>query len=225
MTERHRLEAGARRQSARLLAVQEKERRSIAQELHDSTVQHLVAASLLLEPLKAQSATPDSSIWSDLESTLSEAMKELRTFSYLMHPPVLRAYGLRLALQRHADGLAERSGLAIKLRMDRKSEKLPLELQRAIFRIVQEGLGNAYRHASASAVSVTLRHIRGRLHIIITDNGRGLDALSEMGRPLGLGTGIRGIQMRLKRFGGRLKFGRARSGGTRLHAVLALAER
>ena len=224
ITERKQLEAGAQRQSARLLAVQEEERRNIAQELHDSTVQHLVAASLLLTPLKSQSSMQDSSVWDDLESTLDEAMKELRTFSYLMHPPVLRAQGMRQALQRHVDGLAERSGLAIKLRIDRKSEKLPRALQHSIFRIVQEGLGNAYRHASASTVSVTLRRIRDRLHIIITDNGRGLDATSMTDPPSRLGVGIRGIQLRLKRFGGRLKLSRPRSGGTRLHAVLSLAE-
>ena len=95
-----------------------------------------------------------------------------------MQPSVLRAQGMPQALQRHVDGLAERSGLAIKLRVDRKSEKLPLALRRLIFRIVQEGLGNVYRRASASAASVTLRHLRGRLHIIITGNGRGLDVTS-----------------------------------------------
>jgi PAS domain S-box-containing protein len=93
ITERKRLEARAQRQSARLLAVQEEERRNIARELHDSTVQHLVAASLLLTPLKPQSPLQDSSVWVDLESTLNAAMKELRTFNYLMHPPVLRAQG------------------------------------------------------------------------------------------------------------------------------------
>jgi PAS domain S-box-containing protein len=222
ITERKKLEARAQRQSARLLAVQEKERRNIAQELHDSTVQHLVAASLLLTPLKSHSSMQDASLWDDLESTLNDAMKELRTFSYLMHPPALRAHGMRQALQRHVDGLAERSGLAIKLRIDRKSEKLPFALQRAIFRVVQEGLGNAYRHASASAVSATLRHIRGRLHIIISDNGRGLDGMSATGRPPRAGVGLRGIEMRIKQLNGRLKFSRPRSGGTRLHAILPL---
>ena len=110
------------------------------------------------------------------------------------------------------------------MRIDRKAEKLPRDLQHSVFRIVQEGLGNAYRHASASTVSVTLRRIRDRLHIIITDNGRGLDATSMTDPPSRLGVGIRGIQLRLKRFGGRLKLSRPRSGGTRLHAVLSLAE-
>ena len=221
ITERKQLEARAQRHTARLLAVQEEERRTIAQELHDSTAQHLVAASLLLTSLKSQSAMQDWTLWNELEGTLNEAMKELRTFSYLMHPPALRAHGMRQALQRYVDGLAQRSGLAIKLRVDRTSEKLPVALQRSIYRIVQEGLGNAYRHASATAVSVELRHISGRLHVIITDNGRGLDATAT-GPPPRLGVGIRGIEMRLDRLGGRLKLSRPPSGGTRLHAVLPL---
>ena len=219
VTERKQLEARAQRHSARLLAVQEEERRNIAQELHDSTVQHLVAASLLLTPLKAQTS---QALWHDLERSLDEAMKELRAFSYLMQPPVLRARGLRQALQEYVDGLGDRSGLAIKLRVDRMSTNLPLALQRSIFRIVQEALANVYRHASASAVSVALRHISGRLHIIIADNGRGIEAISATGRQPRQGVGIRGIDIRLKQLGGRLKISRPRSGGTRLHAVLPL---
>ena len=87
---------------------------------------------------------------------------------------------------------------------------------------MQEGLGNAYRHASATAVSVELRHVSGRLHVIITDNGRGLDATTAAGPPPRLGVGIRGIEMQLDRLGGRLKLSRPPSGGTRLHVVLPL---
>jgi len=222
ITTRRQLEVEAQRFSARLLAVQEEERRSIAQELHDSTVQHLVAANLLLTPLKAQNPIADQSLWNDLEGALGEAMKELRTFSYLMHPPTLQVHGLRTSLQRYVNGLIERSGLTIRLRIDRAPEKLPLALQRSILRIVQEGLSNVYRHASASVVSVELRHIGPRLHIIITDNGAGVDAIPANVRPSRLGAGIRGIEMRLKRLGGRLKLSRPPAGGTRLHATLPL---
>ena len=220
ITTRRQLEAEARRFSARLLSVQEEERKNIAQELHDSTVQHLVAANLLLTPLKAQNPIADQSLWNDLEAALGEAMKELRTFSYLMHPPTLQVRGLRTSLQRYVNGLVERSGLTIRLRVDRAPEKLPLALQRSIFRIVQEGLSNVYRHASASVVSVELRRIGKGLHIIITDNGSGIEARPENVRPSRIGAGIRGIEMRLKRRGGRLKITNPSAGGTRLHAVL-----
>src|SRR5581483_7811292 len=217
VTARKRMEDAEERLPGRVLYAQEEERRSIAQELHDSTVQHLVAASLLLTTLKARSTIQDQSLWDDLDQVLGQAMKELRTFSYLMHPPTLKAVGLSTSLQRYAEGFAERSGLPVRLRLNIARKNLPLGVQRSIFRIVQEALSNAYRHASASAVFVQLRQIGGRLHIIITDNGIGLDA-----RQKRLGTGIRGIEMRVKRVGGRLRLSRPLGGGTSLHAVLPI---
>ena len=223
ITERKRLEERAERLSDRLLTIQEEERRNIAQELHDSTVQHLVAASLMTTTLRASPRSEkDKKSWNALEDSLGEAMKELRTFSYLMHPPVLHAQGLYLSLQHYIDGFADRSGLVTKLTANRKGDKFPVRLQRPVFRIVQEALANAYRHASASQVSVELRRIGGLLHVIVADNGRGIERNFERrqhpSRPPGVG--IRGIRMRLNRLGGRLRISQPRAGGTRIHAVL-----
>lgn len=225
ITERKRLATRAERLSERLLTIQEEERRSIAQELHDSTVQHLVAASLLVAALRPRKAGKDQKSWDELEATLGEAMKELRTFSYLMHPPALDAQGLRLGLRNYIDGFASRSGLACRLRASRAGEQLPVRLQRSVFRIVQEGLANVYRHASASQVSVALWRIGARLHVIITDNGRGMGTgMERMHYPRGHpGIGIRGIRMRLSQWNGRLRISRPPTGGTRLHAVLPVS--
>lgn len=225
ITERKRLATRAERLSERLLTIQEEERRNIAQELHDSTVQHLVAASLLLTALRPTSSSDQHKAWDDVEAMLGEAMKELRTFSYLMHPPELDAQGLHVSLRQYVDGFSERSGLDCRLKMSRKGERLPVRLQRSVFRIVQEALANAYRHASASQVSVAVRRIGARLHVLISDNGRGMDAGSgrmqpQRGRP---GVGIRGIRMRLGQLNGRLRISRPVAGGTRLHAVLPVA--
>jgi len=224
-----RLAARAVRLSERLLTIQEEERRNIAQELHDSTVQHLVAASISLMNLKpkAMAVAGEDRSWNDLESCLGEAMKELRTFSYLMLPPALPGKGLGHSLRQYIDGFAERSGLVIKLRMSRKAGTLSLRQQRTIFRIVQEGLANAYRHASATRVSVALRRIGPWLHLIINDDGQGVtikakDGLYPLLRP---GVGIRGIRMRLHQLGGRLSISRLRAGGTRLHAALPIDSR
>ena len=227
ITARKRLEARAARLSDRLLTVQEEERRNIAQELHDSTVQHLVAASLMLTSLRsAPREEKNRRSWDDLETSLGEAMKELRTFSYLMHPPVLRTEGLYLSLQRYIAGFADRSGLVMKLKANRQGDKFPLRLQRPIFRIVQEALANAYRHASASEVSVELRRIGASLHVIITDNGRGIEGSGKRKQHPSLrpGVGIRGIKMRLQRLGGRLRISRPPAGGTRIHAVLPVGD-
>jgi signal transduction histidine kinase len=130
-----------------------------------------------------------------------------------------------VSLRQYVDGFSERSGLDCRLKMSRKGDRLPVRLQRSVFRIVQEALANAYRHASASQVSVAVRRIGARLHVIISDNGRGMDlGLGRMQPPRGRpGVGIRGIRMRLSQMSGRLRISRPVTGGTRLHAVLPVA--
>jgi PAS domain S-box-containing protein len=224
ITERKRLESRAARLSQQLLTIQEEERRSIAQELHDSTVQHLVAANLILISLKRHPSENQQRALDNLEASLEEATRELRAFSYLMHPPAVRGAELYRSLKHYIDGFAERTELACKLRMDRRTEKYPARLRRAVFRIVQEGLANAYRHASATLVVVALRRIGTRLHVVVTDNGRGIDAKMRRvaHRPARPGVGIRGIRTRLSQLGGRLSIKRPPTGGTMLHATLPI---
>ena len=223
ITARKRLEARAKLLSEHLLTIQEEERRSIAQELHDSTVQHLVAADLALATLLPHLGRKGQKPWTDVEDSLAEAMNELRTFSYLMHPPTLRTQGLHHSLQQYIDGFADRSRIACTFRAD--NDKLPLRVQRAVFRIVQEALANVYRHASASKASVELRRVGAQLHVIVTDNGRGIDGGREPHKPHRPGVGIRGIRMRVNHLGGRLRISRPEAGGTRIHAVLPVTTR
>jgi PAS domain S-box-containing protein len=227
ITARKKLERQAEKISERLARAQEGERRKIAQELHDSTVQHLVAASLTLMNLRpADLLQPEQQmLWNDLEASLQEAMKELRTFSYLMHPPVLRTQHLRASLGHYVDGFASRSGLEIALRANPQIDKLPLPMQRSLFRIVQEALTNVYRHASASQVSVQFRWIGDRLHMAITDNGRSVDdGLEHRRRRIHPGVGMRGIRARLNEFAGKLRIIRVNPHGIRLHAAIPVCE-
>jgi signal transduction histidine kinase len=161
-------------------------------------------------------------LWNEVEVSMAEALKELRTFSYLMHPLGLDADGLCSTLRRYIDGYANRSGLRVKLRSSQKVDKLSLDMQRALFRIVQEALANVHRHACASHVSVDLRWVAGRLHVLVTDNGRGPEGMLEEPafRP---GVGIYGIRARARQFGGDLKI-QTGPHGTRIH-VAALIER
>jgi signal transduction histidine kinase len=223
ITARKRLEARAKLLSEHLLTIQEEERRSIAQELHDSTVQHLVAADLALATLLPHLGRKGQKSWNDVEDSLAEAMNELRTFSYLMHPPTLRTQGLHHSLQHYIDGFADRSRIACTFRTN--NDKLPVRVQRAVFRIVQEALANVYRHASASKASVELRRVGAQLHVIVTDNGRGIDDRREPHKPHRPGVGIRGIRMRVNQLGGRLRISRPQTGGTRIHAVLPVTTR
>src|SRR5262245_1294266 len=216
VTERKTLEREAEELSERLINLQEEERQRIAQELHDSTAQHLVAANLNLMSLrpKAGIGSDKVKLWDEVEISMAEALKELRTLSYLMHPLGLDADGLRSAIRRYVDGYADRSGLTVKLRSNPKVDNLPLRMQRSLFRIVQEALTNVHRHASASHVSIDLRWIGGRVNMIITDNGRGVE-----GTQKGPGVGIYGIRARARQFGGDLKI-RTGPRGDRIHVVV-----
>ena len=218
VTSRKRLEARAERLSDRLLTIQEEERRRIAQELHDSTVQHLVASTLMLTSLRSKSASESlgQKDWDCVEAPLEEAMKELRTFSYLMHPPALRGPHLRHSLQQYIDGFADRSGIACKLRVNSQLDTLSSPLRRSLFRIVQESLANVYRHASASRASVAIRRNGSLLHLIITDNGVGMHTRQGTHRPTRPGVGLRGIRVRLKKCGGQLRISQPVAGGTRI---------
>ena len=220
VTDRKRLEREAQALSNRLINLQEKERQRIAQELHDLSAQHLVAANLNLMVLRLRvTLTSDEvRLWDEVETSLAEVFNEIRTLSYLLHPLGLDVDGFCSTINRYIDGYAERSGLIVSVRSSPKVDKLPRRMQRTLFRMVQEGLANVHRHACASHVSVQLRWIGRRVHMIITDDGRGVRD-KRHGSPMRMGVGLRGIRARARQFGGDLKI---RSGlqGTRIHVVM-----
>lgn len=216
ITERKSLEQRAAELSNRLVNVHEEERQRIAQELHDSTTQHLVAASLNFATLKPQAGLTSEEInsWHDMEACLQEAICELRTFSYLMHPPTLQAEKLIKSVELYIKGLRNRTRFDVRTRLNPKLDELPYEMQRTFLRIAQEALANVHRHAQASQVRLVGRLIAGRVHLIVSDDGQGLRA-QQIATP---GRGIRGMEDRARRWGGEL---RIRSGpdGTLVHAI------
>jgi signal transduction histidine kinase len=145
-------------------------------------------------------------------------MRELRTFSYLMHPPALQADGLCSALRQYVEGYHRRSGLEVRTRLNPKLDHLPSPLQQAILRITQEALANAHRHAEASRVTLDLRYFGSRIHLTVADNGKGGETVN--GRAaFGLGRGLRGMAARAEEHGGELRI-RTGARGTKLHALL-----
>jgi len=221
ITERKALEQEARELSERLIVLQEEERQRITQELHDSTAQQLVAASLNLMTLRTK-VDPGSAaavLCDEVEASMQTALKELRTFSYLMHPLALQADGLRLTIRQYLDGYVEHAGLTVRFRSNPKFDELPLEMQRTLFRIVQEALANVHRHASASHVSVELRCIAGQLHLMVSDNGHGIRSEVQERSQLHPGIGLLGIRTRARRFGGDLRV-RTGTRGTSLHVAM-----
>ena len=210
----------------RALALQDAERRRIANELHDSTAQHLVAIGLNLMRIKADAAggTKSLDILDEIEGSLEEAAKELRAFTYLLHPPELQREGLSATLGRYIEGFGTRTGLKITLKSCDRVDQLSLQRQQTLLRIVQEALTNVYRHASATRVSVNFRCEGNRLRLVISDDGQGGEEMSghQNGKPPRLGIGIPGMMARMQQFGGNLDI-HSGPNGTSVHATMPLA--
>ena len=195
--------------SARLLRVQDDERRRIARDLHDSTGQALTALKLELAGIEREVAVRNPQMARRLSSAIENARlisDELRTISYLLHPPLLDELGLGSALRWYVDGFGKRSGIAVQLDL-RGEERLPPELETAIFRLVQECLINIHRHSGSATASIRLSQENGRIALAVQDEGRGMAPaeLAQVCSGGSLGVGVRGMRERVKDFGGELE--------------------
>jgi signal transduction histidine kinase len=219
----------ARRQSdelaEHLLNMQDEERKAIAEALHASTAQHLVASGLLLDMLERRiSATEEArGVIEDIRTSIAEAIHELRTFTYLLRPPELERQGLVDVLQRYVKGFGMRTGLNARIRLGIDADELPIQQQRALLRIAQESLANVHRHAAATRVAVNLRRHGGELHLVIRDDGRGLQTagvrVDAGSAPLGVG--IPGMAARVRQLGGKMDI-RSGARGTTVHVALPM---
>jgi signal transduction histidine kinase len=225
MWRRRMAEVALRQSEQRLLTIQEEEDQRIADELHDSTVQHLTAMDLNLMNLKsaASSGGNINPIIEDIGESLQEATKELRAFSYLLHPTQLETDGLAASLKRYIEGFVRRTQLRARLKTTGPIDELPLPLQHALLRIVQEALANVHRHACASRALVSLSCARRRVHLVISDDGKGIpvDQGRRDAKSARLGVGIPGMKARMRHFGGKLDV-RSRPSGTIVHAVVSV---
>ena len=193
--------------SGRMSSLREEERQRIAQELHDSTAQHLVAATLNLMTLKARAVAYPGvhTLLETVETSLEEATRELRVFTYLLHPLALDNDGLERTLCTYLDGFARRTGLKSEISVAGDVEDLPFALQCSLLRIIQEALANVHRHARASRVSVGLRVSPSALRLVVSDDGRGMRGADGQAEPTQKGVGIAGMRSRLREFGGTLE--------------------
>ncbi len=188
--------------STRLLRLQDDERRRIARELHDSTAQSLSALEMnmsLLEPAMGDVAM--QRIVAETRQIARDCCLELRNISYLLHPPLLDEVGLPFAIEWFADGFQKRSAIHVSLALDQGFPRLESEVETTLFRIVQEGMTNIYRHSGADRAWVTLSFREGQITLEIRDNGRGL-ASSD---PSAGGVGFAGMRERLAQLGGKLE--------------------
>lgn len=222
VSELRRLSEESIRIDLRLAAAEEAERRRIARELHDSTGQYLSAASMDVARLNRRLALGQTAgdIVKTLTGTLREAQKDLRSFSYLLHPPTLDDVDLSVSLRQFLKGFGDRAGLRISLNLRCATECLPKPDQFALFRVMQEALVNVHRHARARCVSVILRRAGGEVLMEIEDDGIGM-AGSRGERPNEVaGVGLLGMHARLQCLGGKLEVIDTISGGVALRAIL-----
>jgi signal transduction histidine kinase len=190
---------------SRVDVLQELERRRIASELHDSTAQHIIAADLGLMHLKTymRDAPEGASLLEQIHSSIDQAQKELRVFTYLMYPADIEKEGLKAVVERLVKGFASRTELVPTTEIGLEVDFLPYALQSSALRIVQEALSNVRRHAQASKVTVRIGCQRRRLVVHVRDNGRGMRSDGKSRAEPGVG--IPGMQARVRGLGGELR--------------------
>ena len=213
--------------SSDLLRSQDYERRRIARELHDSTAQLLAALSINLSRLRDSELEPDrrSQVLSESIDLAAACSAEIRTVTYLLHPPLLDEVGLAEALQSYAQGFNQRTGIEVEIRIPPDFGRLSSEMETTLFRIVQEGLANVHRHSGSPSAVVWLERDPGEVRLVLQDRGRGFpEALHP--QPKGFvrfGVGIMGMRERVEQLGGRLELS-SNDAGTTLTVTLPLVQ-
>jgi signal transduction histidine kinase len=198
--------AALRQLSSRLLSLQDSERRRIARELHDSLGQSLVGLKLNVDMLRQSPDRED--LWSEAEGLMQQCITEVRTLSYLLHPPTMDAAGFSSAARWYVEGFGQRSGLQVTLDAPDDLGRLPDAIELALFRVLQETLTNVHRHSGASATEILVRGDSERVVLQVRDNGCGIppELLSRFrATGDGMGVGLAGIGERVRELGGTLK--------------------
>jgi PAS domain S-box-containing protein len=203
-----------RRLSSRLMTMQDEERRRIAREIHDGLGQELAAAKMILDGILSKDSSPPMQKASvDASELVDRAIKQVRTISHLLHPPLLDEVGLVSALRWYLEGLSDRSGIEILLEIDPPDlSRLKPDIETAIFRIIQEALTNMFRHSGARNGSVSLTETDGRVVVTVRDDGKGIEEQVIQLRPDSVGVGIGGMRQRVNELGGSLRLANAHPG-------------
>jgi two-component system NarL family sensor kinase len=218
-------EVSLRQLSARLLKLQDEERRRIARDLHDTTGQKIAVLSMTLDRLAKLVDTRKV----DVKDALTESRdvvgkigEEIRTLSYLLHPPLLDECGLASAVLWYAEGFKKRSGIHLNVAIDEELVRFTTDAETALFRVLQESLTNVHRYSGSPSAEIRIFQSASKVHLEIVDHGKGVKAGTERpafaGAPT-LGVGIPGMRERIRQLGGQLEVEFSNE-GTRVHASL-----
>jgi PAS domain S-box-containing protein len=199
-----------RRLSGQLLRSQDEERRRIARELHDLTGQNLVALSTMLGQISGSLPSADRksrSLLAECMALAEQCIREVRTLSYVLHPPVLDEAGLEEAIRDYASGFTKRSGITVELELSTRLGRMERDIEVAIFRVVQESLTNIQRHSGSQGAKIRIDR-NSNLTLEISDRGRGAPGnrpAGEQASTIEAGVGILSMQERVKLIGGQFE--------------------
>jgi PAS domain S-box-containing protein len=215
-------EKSLRELSLHLLSTQDEERRRIGRELHDSLGQYLVMLKMNLDSLESSLGPQQANgVGQELRQSIrlaEDSLKEVRTISYLLYPPMLEEMGLKSAIPWYLDGFSKRSAIATNFEIETGFGRLAREVELALFRVLQESLTNVHRHSGSSTANVRLSMAGGPVVLQIRDKGNGIPTklMEESGQDwLGsLGVGLRGMSERMRQLGGKLEVASTATGTT-----------
>jgi len=215
----HDSERSLRDLSIHLLRSQDEERRRIGRDLHDSLGQYLAVLKMKLDLLKSgRTGEQTTEELQQCVSLVEDSIKEVRTLSHLLYPPMLEETGLTAAIPWFLDGFSSRSGIKTTFKVDPEFGRLPREVELALFRVLQESLTNVHRHSGSEIAHVRLLSKNGMATLEVADEGKGvpLGILNDAGQDWtrALGVGLRGMNERMRQLGGTLQLSSSEKGTT-----------
>jgi two-component system NarL family sensor kinase len=223
-------EESLRQLSARLLQLQDEERRHIARDLHDVTGQKLAVLSMALSRVLNR---PNGNLDADSQRALTESLAwskevaaEIRTLSYLLHPPLLDELGLSSAVKWYLAGFTSRTGILMETEIPSDIQRLSPDAEVAIFRVLQESLTNVHRYSESPNAVVRMDVTADEIKLEIQDFGKGVQssrASSPNGSVARLGVGIQGMTERMRQLGGKLEITSSPNKGTLVAATIPLS--
>jgi signal transduction histidine kinase len=218
-------EESLRRLTARLLQLQDEERRKFSRELHDSLGQYLAGVKMNLDMFS--SSQPPDRLLTEAIYLLDQSIAETRTISHLLHPPLLDEAGFSSAAKWYVDGFALRSGIEVKTDLPDGIDRLPKPIELGLFRVLQESLTNIHRHSGSSLAEIALQVLPRRVVLTVKDFGRGVpEELLTVFRANGTnsGVGLAGMRERIRELGGQLNIQSAGT-GTLISVSMPLPEK
>lgn len=228
LTKLRRIEQQLRVVSGHLLNLRDEERRKLGRDLHDSAGQLLSMAKLnlsLADELLGSIHPRAAGYLQECSKLIDQALSEVRTISYLLHPPLLEELGLAGVLPWYVTGFSERSRIKVTLDVPKQLGRLPRDLELGLFRILQECLTNVHRHSNSSIASISLSVANNQVRLKVEDQGKGMVATTkesgEQGRTAGVG--LSGIRERVANLGGHMQI-RSGDWGTAVEVVFPSTE-